>query len=182
MLTYKSIQDAINAHVGAGELFCLESQFLGVESPRAVFASAEVMEIVNGPPWPPGKDGRLGARLRGLLDDFTEGGFITVAENPFNKDSRALMARVHPVADEVWDFRCLDPRPGIRAFGRFGEVDTFIVLSWNFRENLENNNNSDPWHEEVSYCKQEWRRLFGSLAPHRGNNINEYISFNVRSV
>ena len=94
-------------------------------------------------------------------DDFTEGGFITVAENPFDKDARAIMARTHPITEEVWDFRCLDPRPGIRAFGNFAETDVFIALAWNFRENLDRRApDEDPWREEILYCKQETHRRF----------------------
>jgi hypothetical protein len=177
LLTYKSIRDAIKTHDGQN-LFCLESEFKQDDSPRAVFVSADVMHIVNGSPWP-GKDGRRYARLRALLDSFTTGGFITVAERPFDKHARAILARVDPVEAEVWDFRCLDPNPGIRAFGRFSEKDTFVVLSWNFRENL---NTAECWADEVQYCKEEWTKLFGILPPHRGTSVNDYLSYNFRSV
>lgn len=181
MLTYNLIQAAINAHHGR-ELFCLESAFFGPESPRAVFVSAEVWEVVNGPPWSQGREGRRFARLRALFDSFTNGEAFTVAENPCNKDARALLARVCPVEAEVWDFRCLDPRPGIRAFGRFSEPNVFIVLSWEFRENLDKSNGDDDfWRDEVQYCVNEWQRLFGTLPPHRGASLDEYV-YNARSV
>jgi hypothetical protein len=176
-LIYNSIRDAINAHEGQ-RLFCLESEFRRDDSPRAVFVSAEVMEIVNGPPWS-GNDGRRYARLRALLDSFTAGDFITVAENPRDKDARAILARVDPIAAEVWDFRCLDPHPGIRAFGRFSEMDTFVVLSWNFRENLMT---AEDWAEEIRFCHEEWTKLFGMLPPHQGTSINGYLSHNFSSV
>jgi hypothetical protein len=176
-LIYKSIRDAINAQEGQA-LFRLESEFRRDESPRAVFVSAEVMDIVNGPPWR-GNDGRRYARLRALLDAFTSGDFITVAEDPFDKNARAILARVDPVHAEIWDFRCLDPNPGIRAFGRFVERDAFIVLSWNFRENL---NTAGDWVEEVRHCKEQWALLFGSLPPHQGTHIDEYLTYNFRAV
>jgi len=178
-LTYKSVRDAISALVGQGDLFCLASEFLGDKSPRAVFVSKEVMEIVNGPPWPDNPDGRRFARLRGLFDAFTEGDFITIGEDPFGKDACAILARVDPVAYEVWDFRCLDPNPGIRAFGCFAETDTFVALTWNFRENLAS---SEEWNAEVRQCKDEWRKLVANLLPHAGESLNEYVSYNFRAV
>jgi hypothetical protein len=48
-LTYKSIREAIKAHDGRN-LFCLPSVLLGEETPRAVFVSRELHEIVDGPP------------------------------------------------------------------------------------------------------------------------------------
>lgn len=177
ILIYKSIRDAINAHEGQ-KLFCLKSEFKRDDSPRAVFVAEEVMQIVTGPPWT-GHDGRRYARLRALLDAFTTGAFITVAEDPFDKEARAILARVAPVHAEVWAFRCLDPNPGIRAFGRFAEKDTFVVLSWNLRENL---NNADDWADEVRHCTEQWATLFGTLPPHRGSRINEYLTYNFRAV
>lgn len=81
------------------------------------------------------------------------------------------MARVHPVSEEVWDFRCFDPKPGIRAFGHFAEKDTFVALTWDFRENVD-------WAGEVSGCIEAWRALFGDLPPFKGTNLNDYLSHN----
>ena len=99
-LTYKSIREAIRSHEGRN-LFCLPSALLGEETPRTVFVSSELHEIVNGPPWPTTWEGRRHANLRALLDGFTEGDWITVAEDPFDKNLCAILARVAPVEDEV---------------------------------------------------------------------------------
>jgi hypothetical protein len=178
-LTYKTIREAINAHVGQGSLFCLTPEFLSDETPRAMFVSREVMEIVDGPPWPNSRDGRRYARLRGLFDAFTGGDFITVAADPFRKDACAILARVHPIAHEIWDFRCLDPAPGIRSLGCFAEQDAFVALTWNFRENLQA---AAAWNAEIRLCKNEWQGLFGPLPPHAGKSLDEYVSYNFRSV
>jgi hypothetical protein len=120
-------------------------------------------------------EGRRHANLRALLDGFTEGDWITVAENPFNKDALAILARVHPIEDEVWSFRCLDPRPGVRALGRFSEPNTFVALTWNYREIVD-------WAPEIESCKATWESLFGQLAPFKGRTINEYITYNAEAV
>jgi hypothetical protein len=173
-LIYKSIRDAIKVYEGRS-LFCLPSALLGEETPRTVFVSQELREIVDGPPWPASWEGRRHANLRAVLDGFTEGDSITVAENPLDKDARAILARVDPVEDEIWDFRCLDPKPGIRAFGRFSEPDTFIALTWNYREIID-------WPAEVERCKAAWAKLFGDIPPHKGNSIDEYITYNAEAV
>lgn len=156
-------------------MFCLPSALLGQETPRAVFVSVELHEIVNGPPWPKTWEGRRHANLRAVLDGFTEGNWITVAEDPFDKDARAILARVDPIEDEIWDFRCLDPKPGIRAFGRFSEPNTFIALTWDYREIVD-------WTAEIEDCKAAWERLFGEIPPFRGKTIDEYITYNAEAV
>ena len=180
VLIYKSIRAAIQAQEGR-QLFCLPPLPGGEETPRTVFVSKELRDYVVPPAagWPDTRDGRLFSRLRALFDDFTEGGWVTVAENPFDKDANAILARVAPVEEEVWVFRCLDPKPGVRAFGCFSERDTFVALTWDYRENLEND---DYWRREVAGCRAEWRRLFGGIAPLSGKTLNEYIAYNVRSV
>jgi len=141
-----------------------------------MFVSTEVADVLD-PPWADTREGRLFARLEALLTGFVEGDYLTVGEDPFNKDSGAILARVHPVEEEIWDFRCLDPKPGIRAFGCFAEKDTFIALTWDYRENLD-----DCWSEVVADCKAEWKKLFGDLPPFGGPDLDAYLTYNFRSV
>ena len=147
----------------------------GEETPRTVFVSEEVAEIVI-PPSAKTWEGRRHARLRALLDGFTEGDFITIAEDPHDKAASAILARVDPVGEEVWDFRCLDPNPGIRVFGCFAETDTFVALTWDYRENIED------WAAEVVRCRTAWTTLFCGLPSFKGKILNEYISYNFRAV
>lgn len=87
------------------------------------------------------------------MDEFTDGGFITVGEDPRQKDATAILARVDPIEEEIFSFRCLDPKPGIRALGCFAETDTFIALTWD--------------------C---------DLPPFKASTLNGYVSYNVRAV
>ena len=180
LLIYKSIRDAIS-YLEGRELFCLAPILAGEETPRTVFVSKELGQAVvpQTRGWAATRDGRLFAHARGVLDAFTEGDFITMALDPFDKDARAIIARVDPIGDGVCDFRCLDPKPGIRIFGCFSEPDTFIALTWDYRENLEN---GARWASEVERCKKDWTKLFGTLRPLIGKTVNEYVSYNVRAV
>lgn len=146
--------------------------------PRTVFVSQDVMEVVM-PPFAWGWTGRRHQSLRALLDAFTEGDFITVGAAPRNKAPSAIMARVEPICAEVWDFRCLDPKPGIRVFGGFSEVDTFVALTWDYRENIEDD---AYWTAQVHDCKAAWQDLFGRIPPHSGDSLDAYISYNAAFV
>jgi len=66
------------------------------------------------------------------------------------------------------------PRPGIRALGCFSETDTFIALTWNYRENID-------WEDEVNKCRSAWIDLFGTVPPHKGSTIYDYISYGVQA-
>lgn len=171
-----SIRDEIKAHLGK-DLWCLMPEFEGDETPRTVFVSREVESMVLGP-WPESREGKRHAEARALLDAFTSLCHITITEDPFDKAAHAILARVHPVDFEIWDFRCLDPNPGIRILGCFSEADTFIALTWDYRENLED---SADWDDLVERCRLEWKRLFRN-PPHKGVSLDAYVSCNFDAV
>ena len=57
------------------------------------------------------------SEFREFLDGFSKGGRFSVAVDPDRKKSDAIIARVHPVKDEFWDFRVTAPKPGIVSRG-----------------------------------------------------------------
>jgi hypothetical protein len=99
------------------ELFCLESQDWGPDTPRTLFLTREVLDAVT-PPLPATPKG-LHAEFRQQLDAFLEMSLMSIGLNPKTKASDALMARVCPVEWELFDFRITSPYPQIRAFGVF---------------------------------------------------------------
>jgi hypothetical protein len=164
-----SMRAEIQSHVDARRLVCLPSLFTGEELVRIMFVSPEIFDVVN-PPFASHRDGLRLSEFRAFLDAFTEGSELSVAESPHAKPSDALLARVHPVADEFWDLRSTAPTPGIRAFGGFAEKDTFIALTWDYRENIDN------WADEIEKCRTAWRELFGSRQPFSGATLDEYLT------
>jgi len=163
-----SIQDEIARLATAERLFCLESLLTGNETIRTLWLSQEVWEAVT-PPYPADEAVRL-SEFREFLDGFLEGGRFSVAENPDLKPSDAMIARVHPVKNEFWDFRVTAPKPGIRAFGAFAAYDTFVLLTWEYRDDI------PDFDAEVDRCKHKWAELFNGVSPFKGNHINEYLS------
>ena len=138
--------------------------------PRTLFVSKKVWEAVHEP-FPDGKE-VLHSEFRQTLDGFLEGGEMSVGEDPYTKASDALMARVGPVEDEFFDFRVTAPYPQIRTLGGFAEKDTFVLLTWQYRDVI-----ADDFNGEVELCcKDELQRLFGQTQPHKGKTLDDYLS------
>jgi hypothetical protein len=159
--------------VSGDKLFFPASRLTGEEVSREIFVSEEVLETVT-PPFR-GLQYRRHAEFRESLDAFTEGAELSVAEDPEDKDATASLARVHPVEDDLWDIRCIDPKPGIRAFGGFAKQNVLVVLTWEYREHI------TDFDAEVARCNEAWNYLFTS-SPFHGANLNAYLSDNFRSV
>lgn len=159
--------------VKEGLLLELPSPFLGYETARTMYVTPDIFRAVSKP-FP--SDPELAERLyefRQWLDGFTEGGLLTVAEDPDNKPPDVMMARVKPVKWEFFSIRVTLPEttPGIRSLGGFFEKDEFIALTWDLRENIDH-----FFDDEVVIVEAAWRNLFGSETPHKGDHLNEYLS------
>jgi hypothetical protein len=144
----------------------------GEETARTVFVSDEIIQAVV-PPFAEDRDGFRLSQFRQFLDAFLEGGEFSVADNPDTKPSDAMIARVHPVGDHFFDMRSIAPKPGIRALGGFSEKDTFVALTWNWRESLDE---PGAWAAEVGRCRAAWRELFAEKKPFHGANLDDYLS------
>ena len=167
-----SIQAEIKSHIEK-KLFLLASEFGGEETPRTIYYSIEVQQVVDGAN-SVGKNKNRFASAKAVMDAFIDLGEITFGMNPHNKAFDARMARTDPIASGIVDFRVLDPKPGIRVFGCFSELDTFVALTWRFREEMIDG----EFDAEVARCSQEWLRLFPNFRPLVGVNIHDYISQN----
>ncbi len=167
--------DDIKARVATHEgkqLFHLPLYLPCEDTMREVFVSDEVHEVAT-PPWPENYEGLRRSGFRGELDAFTQGDEFSVAEDPFIKPGFAMLARVHPVSDEIWDIRSTDPNPGIRSLGAFGGKNLFLALTWDYRENFDI---PGHWKAEIGRCKAKWNELFGPISRFKGASLDEYIS------
>lgn len=139
---------------------------------RKLYLSADVSAAV-AKPLEDTQEGERLARFRAWLDGFVEGMELTVAEDPHEKPAWAMLARVCPIEAELWSIRVTDPEetPGIRSIGGFCLCDEFVALTWNMREVIDRD--FDAFVEE---SRAIWSDYFGSVSPHRGKNINAYLS------
>ena len=167
-----SIENRVRLLVEAGTLIELPSLYTGSETARTMLVSRTVFDAVE-PPFPANQSGIRLAEFRNWLDSaFSEGGEISVAEDPKLKPQDAMLARVLPVESEFWSIRVTDPAqtPGIRGFGAFVGKDYFVTLTWDYRENI------SDFSDEITNVQQEWRKLFGDERPHSGVSLDAYLS------
>lgn len=165
------IQAQVTAHLGK-RLFHLRPLLPGESVVRHLVVSEEIRECVT-PPWAGNWMGLRHSTFRGTLDAFIQGEELSVAEHPFNKLGDAFLARVHPVEDEIWDIRSIDPNARIRCFGAFGGKNLFIALTFAYREDI---TTTEDWDYEIDRCKGMWNQFFGSMNRFKGGSLDEYVS------
>jgi hypothetical protein len=137
-----------------------------------MYVADEILVAVS-PPFPETRDGKRMWEFRQTVDAFLEGGEFSVAENPDCKPSDAMLARVHPIKADFWDIRSIVPKPGVRAFGAFSAKNTFVALTWDYRENLDD---EGAFSAEVERCINAWRDLFGTETPFKGESLDDYLT------
>jgi hypothetical protein len=166
-----SIVAKVDELLTEGQLSFVPSLFTGYETARMMTVSANVAAVIE-PPFADTDAGRRHGELRAWLDNFSEGGEVSVAEDPFDKDPKAMLARVEPVESEIWSIRVTDPEDtaGVRSFGGFSEQDAFVAVTWEYREKIED------FDGAVSDAIAAWRDLFGSCVPFEGVDLNEYLT------
>lgn len=167
----KQIEDACDC----GALRYLPPELGGADSERCIFVSEEVWDAAYSHHHEADPElAELYAGMRATLDHYSMGGQIPVGWTPRRKDGAALVARVEPLDSRCWDFRCLDPEPGIRVLGFFAETNVFIALTWHYRDSLES---SDDWDGAITEARRLWDGLF-SGPPFKGSNVGDHISKN----
>jgi hypothetical protein len=175
-LTYMSTFDTLATKVAelcaSGQLFEWSPAIRDVLSySRTLWLTSDVLDVVNSTTaetWTAIRHMQFGASL----DAFINWEEISVAENPFNKEPDAFLARVAPVERELWDIRTIEPPQGMRCIGGFVDRDEFVGLVWDYRENVK----SGQFDALVERGYREWQRLFGPLTPHRGDSLDAYLT------
>ncbi len=136
---------------------------------RTLWVTEEVYNAVEPTRYGTWDDYRL-SEFRGSLDAFTNNEEVSVAENPFNKDSETFLARVSPVTKELWDVRNVTAGQGIRCLAGFAGYNSLVALTWNYRELI------DDWTTFIESGETVWRSLFANLQPYSGENLDAYLS------
>jgi hypothetical protein len=173
-----SIQQIIERHVNSKKLFKVKSLELEIwglgedEVARTMYVSSDIDAVIT-PPFADTIEGRRMGELSAWMESFILGGELTVAEDPDNKPSETMLARVHKVEDQFWAIRVTEPAetPGVRAFGAFSDLDEFVALTWEYREVID-----AQFDEEVQAAIDAWIDLFDPEVAHQGNDIHEYLT------
>lgn len=166
-----SIIDIVDRLVGDGRLIERPSTLLQIQA-RSLYVTPE-LDADTSLPFADTLEGERFASVAQYFDAFSELNMITVSENPHRKPSDVMLARVDPVGDEFWSMRIVDPEEtaGVRIFGAFCAKDSFVALTWDFREAI-----AAAFDAEVEGVKEAWGDYFGTVKPHSGSFLNDYLT------
>jgi hypothetical protein len=179
VLTYMSIAARIRQLVEDEALESVKPEFLDPEdAPRDLYVTPEVAELFEEVDETDAR-GKIREVAAAVMRGFVDGDYVTLALSPFDKAATAIMARTDKVEFGIVDFRCLDPEPGLRVLCAFAEQDVCIALTWDYRENFEGDGN---WPSKIADAKKRWAQLFGELSPLIAENVDAYLSYNVKAV
>jgi hypothetical protein len=159
----------IRAWVADGEMVVMQPALDSIPTARLVIATKEVNAEICGF-WALSDHEIRYARMRAVIDAFISGSRIA-ARYPPSRSARAQLALLDPADEQVWEFRSREPKPGVRVFGCFAEIDLFIALCSELRENIDAN-----FVKEKEKCKREWRKFFAPYQPHRGEALSDYLT------
>jgi hypothetical protein len=159
-----SISAQIEELKRARRLFPVLCYAPGTTTRRALLVNEELWRHLTGP-WDTPENEVKFMELRAYLDVYTEGRLITPG----------FLFQLSNRSEEVWEIKAPRPRPGLRVFGRFAEIDVFVALHYAERDVLQGWQ-SRVWRDAKEICKSEWRKLFITWEPFGGNTIHDYVS------
>ena len=159
-----SIEVQIEELKRTGRLFPVVSYAPGATTRRALLVNEGLWNRLSGP-WDTIEDEIRFMRLRAYLDVYTEGRPI----------APGFLFQLTGRSEEVWEIKAPRPRPGLRVFGRFANIDIFVALHYASRDVL-GGWQSRVWRDAREICKSEWRKLFLTWEPLNGTSIHDYVS------
>lgn len=165
-----SIQSLINGHCGGGSLYYLRPYLASDRICRHIFITPDLKRFILGP-WDNVDDEIRGNKLYGDLEVFIKGEIVQVSRLARRKPPNTYMSPTSPRTDEIFSIRSTNPKPQIRVIGAFSEPDHFVALSYEFRDQIN-------WDDEIEYCIGKWRSLLAPFPRHSGEFPNDYISKN----
>ncbi|GEM_PF-1119440 len=164
----------IKEYCDNGSLFPMEPQIPSDPILRSLYVSAGINQMLIGP-WENQKQEEEWGAARAIMDSFVSGRIISVPKPGTNNKSRHQMAQLEPEQDGIWEIRTTKPKPGIRLAGLFVKQDLFVVLTWDERRLLDNFG-SKQWRILVLGCQTEWKNLFFTYLPFKGDSAHDYIT------
>jgi hypothetical protein len=161
-----SIRDEVDRRCEEGRLLAVYPRARWAPVRRMLYVSEELHDLLTQS-WPdPGASQRW-AQLEASLSHFVEGGVI---------DDKYMRPLERP-ARYVWEIRSRRPKPSIRVFGRFAEVDVFIATNAAYRKPL-GGKGSRAWRDEIVGCTTIWRQLFPAHQPIESDDVHDCVSEN----
>jgi len=98
------------------------------------------------------------------------------------------MGLLDPASEGTWEIRSCDPNPGLRVFGKFAYVDTFVALNWEPRSVWVAQKRPLGTGKSLEYqiamieANQRWDAVLPDLTPLTGGRYIDYVSKNSSEV
>jgi hypothetical protein len=167
-----SIHDAVWGLLNSGKLVHRPSSLLEI-SARDVFVTPAIFATAHRP-FADTEKGERDAELSNFLDAFSEMNHVSVSESPGRKPPEVMLARVAPTDAEFWSMRIIEPddTAGMRVLGAFCWKDGFVGLTCEYRDKIP----PGQFHTEVQEVRDAWHDLFGTIVPHSGGSLDDYLS------
>jgi hypothetical protein len=172
-----SIKRELKQLVDQEVLWCVEP-FPGDPATRAVLLSSSLNSIFHRA----AKESRI-ARLQADLQNIVAGGEVTLSFTPF-KHLSATFGVLEPAGEGTWEIRSRHPSPGLRVFGRFAEVDTFVAIDWAPRSKPLEGFDKKPLlgRKSLEYqfaqieVDQFWNKHLAKQSPIYGERCSDYFT------
>ncbi len=151
----------------------------GAVESRQVFVTTKISEALDG------KDGNVAGfpwtQADVLIGKFCAGQLVKVAltskkDGKFIKRGRYGWPEIERMdgVDEVWILCIRKPQPGWRILGRFLRKNCFIGLELHDAHDL--HKPDDAYNNAAQKVIEVWNVVFGQQEPHRGKQIDDYMS------
>lgn len=175
-----SIRTEYMEHVRRDRLFRLGFLVPGRPEKRTVLMSQEINDLISGPWSSDLMEDRCG-RLRANLENILAGEQLNVCWEPHKHRPIHNIGRLAELSEEIWDIRSVDS-PALRTLFRFAEKDVIVAFTcsprsvpipWHYRLPIIN---KKDWKRAKTECKRQWGILFPAHGPHKGTDLNDYLS------
>jgi hypothetical protein len=168
-----SLVDEVNKLCGAGHLYQVPQSGFQLPQRRTIYGSGLIRTLLSG--IGADQDQRLRVlELQADFDYFIDGHKVNLRSLRSVEES-AFMALLEPPSYEVWEIRSIDPAPSIRVFGSFVQLNTFVALTWAWRNELGAKYSSE-WRAAIQEFKEEWELYFGTIRPISGRYPDAYLT------
>ena len=178
-----SIGSELRRLVKEETLWCVEP-FPGDTAARTILISDQLNSFFEGAAQSD-RIGQLWASLLGVV----AGGQVTMSFVPF-RHRDATFGVLDPIGEHTWEFRSRAPAPGLRLFGRFADIDTFIAVDWwprsvpleGFDKQPLGIRNSLQYQFAQIEVEQFWNQHLSNVASISGSSCSDFFSSKCDSI
>jgi hypothetical protein len=160
MLTYMSMQQLLVDRAKEGRLRLMPAESTII---RPIFVTLDVWNELNDPT-PDQTQAELASEMKAVVRYIEEGHPIVLGSC---KHKGCQLKELKTKPPPVWEIRSRKPKPGMRLFGMFADVDVFIGTNLSNRIDLDNEN-SPAFKAAIRRCRTTWTNLFHTYTPHTG--------------